>query len=220
MDAGEQTPTASNDCSLNWELQQQEQLDAAAKPPAFLSRLMEDYARQLKRRAPMREEQTDNRSRSSTMGQQLGDSSGKADSSTFTSDTNGLQVVSEHSPRPFAVTSPIINGSFPPSLRPPPPSALPSFSLPRPSLPAADSSATIVAAKAPSLGSTTPLTNFTTPNLRRLEDVYSPPKEIAPEEELLPPENFAMVSTFVYRSSFPKRKNFPFLRSLGLKSVL
>ncbi|SGY66566.1 BQ5605_C004g02686 [Microbotryum silenes-dioicae] len=115
---------------------------------------------------------------------------------------------------------------------PPPPSLMPSYHQPL------STSSSINDLHAPSSTSTTSTQPKPTPNglgtqtpaisssmshsihLRRLEDVYSPPKEIAPEEDLLPPENFAMVSSLIYRSSFPKRKNFPFLRSLRLKSVL
>lgn len=218
---GEQTPTAMNDGSSTFE-QQQQQVEATATvepPPAYLVRLMEDYARQLKRRAPLRgEDEPDSRSRSSTVG---GTSQAETNGKALASMSNSLQAVPEHSPRPFATSSPTITGqAAASSIRPPPPSAFPSFSLPRASL---DSTSSASSSSNQKNGTSSPLTYTNasqTPNLRRLEDVYSPPKEIAPEEELLPPENFAMVSSFVYRSSFPKRKNFPFLRSLRLKSVL
>lgn len=197
-------------------------------PPAFLVRLMEDYARQLRRRTgagrPEEEQQRGNNSTGAN-------SSGGGTSNTLNTDVTGAgvgagaatagstatsSIGTDVSPRAFSLYS----GSSASSAT----SAPSSLSLPRATLDSNTTANTIANSNGKPLttttGSNTPLPNAPSSTLRRLEDVYSPPAVLAPEEELLPPENFAMVSSFVYRSSFPKRKNFPFLRSLGLKSVL
>lgn len=206
------------------------QEEAPVAIPAFLRRLMNDYARQAKRREMARggldedsyaegkaadrhkEEQvaTPPNGAAAASGNKAHTqvAAAAADSEGITS-TSGL------------ATPPATSFSEPRTMA----TAGGTASVPTPTTTSAPSAASISAALAPPPPNTshTPAVTAsatTTATLRRLEDVYSPPKEIAPEEDLLPPENFAMVSSFLYRSSFPKRKNFPFLRSLGLKSVL
>ncbi|KAK4052169.1 tyrosine-protein phosphatase siw14 [Microbotryomycetes sp. JL201] len=204
--------------------------EATASVPNWLVRMMDDYARQMKRRKEYKDEQED-------ADKHYGASSAKAAAAAAaaaaqqaaavaaSSASNGVNAdlmtateqdvaspssmssassVSQTSASTFALPSAIV-----------PPST--SFS----SLASVTSESSATATAVPNTLVQPSATSFpTATNLRRLEEVLSPPRAIAPEEQLLPPENFAMVSSFLYRSSFPKRKNFPFLKSLGLKSVL
>lgn len=213
--AGDRTPTSSSTQS-----EQPTQQAQAAVIPVYLQRLTIDYARQLRRAQGENEPEPPTAvadgTRAAPSPQPASTPFGSSPKSTTTdfhatrSLTQGLNGVSAGT-------------------------GLPPLTLPQAALELATAASTAAAATqtavtagtavvtttATAIVNPTPTTSITTytPN-RRLEDVYSPPKQIAPAEDLLPPDNFAMVSSFIYRSSFPKKKNFPFLRSLGLKSVL
>lgn len=213
-------------------------LNPVAVPiPAFLQRLMEDNARQLRRRArggddemvSMATQQQQQQSQYTTNGTKLSGPPSTSFSEPKTlieSTVNGVDGVLNSSDAGSTaarslddVTQNVGNYSYNASLTS---STLPSTSHTPAVTNSTNTIATgLTASSAAAAAAAASSTAMSASNLlRRLEDVYSPPREIAPEEALLPPENFAMVSSFVYRSSFPKRKNFPFLRSLGLKSVL
>ncbi|KAK4700940.1 hypothetical protein P7C70_g5302, partial [Phenoliferia sp. Uapishka_3] len=181
-------------------------------PPAFLRRLMDDYARQLRiaqNRGADRAGESAHDGPTSVVDRPAGSSS------TYSYPASSVSSMSDVSPRSFsyyAGSTSSISSVGSSSVIMSSPTAL---CLPRATLDDAAVAAAHTTKSVP-VGSSTPI--FT--HAQRLENVYTLPKEIAIEETLLPPQNFAMVSSFVYRSSFPARKNFPFLRSLGLKSVL
>ncbi len=231
-DGGEVTPTCSSPTSdeLTTNLDSQ---PAPVPIPVYLQRLMADYARQLRRAqgdpGPDAGSSTitdGTRSSITTTASPSGSAISTAAALSRSPSTVPSSASTELSPRSFSHLSSSSSATSAGA------ATLPPLVLPKPAL---DSIATVAAgATAAGVASgsvvastsvvgtgTAPAASATiyTPN-RRLEDVYSPPKQIAPEEDLLPPDNFAMVSSFIYRSSFPKKKNFPFLRSLGLKSVL
>lgn len=230
-DGGELTPTSGSQSSD----QQTANLDPVpntTRIPVYLERLMADYARQLRRA----QGDTGPDPGSST----ITDGTRSSITMTASPSTSAISPPAVLSRSPSSYPSSVSTNMSPPGS-----SHLSSSSsatsagatvlplvLPKPALDsianvaaaatqAGIASGAVVASSAvPGNGAVPTASVMTyTPN-RRLEDVYSPPKQIAPEEDLLPPDNFAMVSSFIYRSSFPKKKNFPFLRSLGLKSVL
>lgn len=182
---------------------------AEPAPPAFLRRLMDDYARQLRL---AQGECADSEQKNGHAGPtSVLDRAG----ASYSYSTSSASSMTDVSPRSFShyagstssmssVGSSAVYAASPTLL------TLPRATLDEPAV------ATAHPHTSSKTGSSTPVY---TP-AQRLENVYSLPKEVALDEPLLPPQNFAIVSSFVYRSSFPTRKNFPFLRSLGLKSVL
>lgn len=172
--------------------------------PAFLLRLMEDYARQL-REAQERYCPDESLHARPTSTLDRPSHSSSATSSNMTDASPRMFSTYAGSTASSAASS-VASSSL----------HLSTFSLPRAALDDHPHHPPASVSKTASGGSSTPV--YT--HAQRLEHVYSLPKEMALQEPLLPPHNFAMVSSFVYRSSFPVRKNFPFLRTLGLKSVL
>ena len=231
-DGGELTPTCSSPTSDELTINV-DSIPDSAPLPVYLQRLMADYARQLRRAqgdlGPDAASSTvtdGTRSSITITASPLGSARSTGANLSRSPSTVPSSASTELSPRSLSHLSSSSSATSSNGATVPP------LVLPKPAL---DSIATVAAGATQAgvasgavvastsvagtgMPSAAPATIYT-PN-RRLEDVYSPPKQIAPEEDLLPPDNFAMVSSFIYRSSFPKKKNFPFLRSLGLKSVL